>query len=102
MTTPTPGKPDTKSLLAPAKYLTAQQVFEMHRNADTDKSGKAIHHTLGGQRYQAAPGDHIHDGGTSSYLWEGQTVTGSRGSGTALLSLLQILKTQGLNDGTTA
>lgn len=32
-----------------------------HQNADTDASASAIHHTLGGGAFQAAPGNHTHD-----------------------------------------
>lgn len=100
MTAPVP-QPAAQSNQGLTKYLTADQVADLHRNADTDKTAKSIHHTLGGTRNQAAPGDHIHDGGTSGYLWEGVTVTGSRTSGAALTSLLGFLATQGLKDGTT-
>ncbi|QDF18593.1 hypothetical protein SEA_PUPPER_107 [Gordonia phage Pupper] len=32
-----------------------------HESADTDSAPEAIHHTLGPDSHQAAPGDHVHD-----------------------------------------
>ena len=99
----TPGakNPQGKTL-DPERRLTAEEVYNIHRNADTDKTTKSIHHTLGGGRFQATPGDHTHDGGSSTQLWTGRTVTGSRGSGAAITSLLLILADQGIIDGTSA
>ena len=40
----------------------APEVTKFHTNADTDGSREAIHHTLGPNSTQAAPGDHDHRG----------------------------------------
>lgn len=47
---------------------SAAQVDNQHRNSDVDSSPQSQHHTLGSRRNQAAPGDHIHDGVSSSKL----------------------------------
>jgi len=39
-----------------------------HINCDVDTSKFAQHHTLGGNRHQASPGDHTHDGNRSRPL----------------------------------
>lgn len=39
-----------------------QKVKQFHENADTDSSPFAVHHTLGNKPWQAAPGDHTHEG----------------------------------------
>lgn len=39
-----------------------------HRYSDKDSSALALHHTLGKKKYQASPGDHIHDGTSSLRL----------------------------------
>lgn len=39
-----------------------------HRQSDVDSAKTAQHHTLGTNRNQASPGDHIHDGVTSKKL----------------------------------
>ena len=51
---------------------SASQANEAHYRTDTDASQKALHHTLGTGRNQASPGNHQHDGITSSFLgpWE--------------------------------
>lgn len=84
---------------------TARQVNQLHEKADTDASPTAAHHTLGTNRNQASPGDHVHDGKTSKQVGAGLnlTVTGSRGGNAALLSLLQQLaKVIDFTDSTTA
>lgn len=48
--------------------LPSHIVRELHQNADTDGSPKAIHHTLGPGPNQAAPGNHSHDGGGSAEI----------------------------------
>src|SRR4030095_3962840 len=48
--------------------LSAKQVTQLHKSADTDGSTKAIHHTLGPASNQASPGNHTHDGGQSAFL----------------------------------
>lgn len=74
--------------------LTAQEVTQLHRNADTDTSGEAIHHTLGHGRHQAARGDHKHLEGVviSGYMENPLTV---------LPSIVEALVALGATDATT-
>lgn len=80
---------------------TTELVRDFHEKADTDGGVKAIHHTLGPAREQAAPGSHAHDGGDSLQLLAGTTVTGSRSSGAALVSVIAALVQLGAIDATT-
>lgn len=48
--------------------LTPSEVNELHRSSDRDTSKESLHHTLGPLPYQAAPGDHSHDGRSSKIL----------------------------------
>lgn len=73
---------------------------ELHRNADTDGSPQTLHHTLGSGRFQASPGSHIHDGGDSVLLLGDVTITGSRSSGAALVSVIEALTKLGATDAT--
>lgn len=91
------------------KSLSARDVQDLHRNADTDTGVFALHHTLGIGQNQSSPGNHIHDGKSSKALTGYVTnsspvvVTGSRGGNAALASLLAALATKGIiTDGTTA
>lgn len=45
-----------------------KEVNDLHKHADRDVSALAMHHTLGPNPTQAAPGNHKHDGSTSSKL----------------------------------
>lgn len=75
-----------------------------HYRADTDVSQVALHHTLGSNNAQAAPGDHIHDGATSLkmglYQMDNATgaitpslvLTGAKGGNVALTNLIALLK----------
>lgn len=56
---------DLRSYLA---NLQAREVDALHRNADTDQSRRALHHTLGPRGNQASPGNHTHDGNDSPQL----------------------------------
>lgn len=47
---------------------SAAMAAQNHQNSDVDSSPKSQHHTLGSRRNQAAPGDHIHDGVSSSKM----------------------------------
>ena len=49
---------------------SAKEVELTHKNADTDGKPTAGHHTLGPGPFQASPGNHTHDGGTSAELLE--------------------------------
>lgn len=90
---------DTKSR-DPSPNTTVVRQF--HRNADTDVRPESIHHTLGSAPSQASPGDHKHDGGTSSLLLSGYTITGSKASpSTVLPSIIAALVRLGAKDSTT-
>lgn len=79
----------------------ATQVDDFHEQSDLNTRSEAQHHTLGPSQNQAAPGNHNHDGGTSVPLWEGNTITGSRGGNMALSSVIAILVQKGAVDATT-
>lgn len=79
----------------------ATQVDDFHEQSDLNTRSEAQHHTLGPSQNQAAPGNHNHDGGTSIPLWEGNTLTGSRGGNMALSSVIAILVQKGAVDATT-
>lgn len=68
-------------------------VNSFHFRDDVDSGVAAHHHTLGINRNQAAPGDHVHDGSASKKLGSGQSlaITGSKGSNAALASLIAML-----------
>ena len=53
---------------------SAETVTDFHTNADTDVRNESIHHTLGANPGQAAPGDHVHDGVTSQLLLDAYTI----------------------------
>ena len=79
----------------------ATQVDDFHEQSDLNTRSEAQHHTLGPSQNQAAPGNHNHDGGTSIPLWEGNTISGSRGGNMALASVISILVQKGAVDATT-
>lgn len=81
---------------------TAEEVTNLHENADTDSRTEAIHHTLGPGANQSASGNHRHRGGDSAPLLDGLTISGSRGGNTALLSVIQCLVALGVTDSSTA
>lgn len=54
----------------PRTRFPPSQINAMHANSDVDSSQQAQHHTLGPRHNQSAPGDHSHDGGTSSQLFQ--------------------------------
>ena len=85
---------------------SAKEVAQFHLRADVDASHRALHHTLGNNRNQAARGDHTHDGitGVKLGLYEmdpgnpGQVraslvLTGAKGGNVALTNLIALLKT---------
>ena len=81
---------------------SAEEITKLHRNADTDGDARSAHHTLGARAGQAAPGNHSHDGGTSVLLLDGTTISGSRGTSTAVVSIIAALVQLGATDATTA
>lgn len=79
----------------------AAKVDDFHTNSDLDTRPESQHHTLGPSPTQAAPGDHTHDGGSSSLLLSGQTISGSRTSDAYRLSINAILVKLGATDSST-
>lgn len=84
-----PVKPDQNN-----PWLPSREVDRIHTKADTDGSPTAIHHTLGINRNQAAPGNHIHDGKASPKVGRGLNlaISGSRGGNAAVASIITMLK----------
>lgn len=56
---------------------SAKVVEDFHRNSDKDHRKESQHHTIGTSRYQAAAGDHIHDGSTGVALLDGVAFSGN-------------------------
>lgn len=84
------GVKQDKTKLGP----TAREVNLIHANSDIDSGPSAGHHSLGVNRNQASPGDHVHDGKASKLLGAGMhiTISGSKGGNAALTSLIAALK----------
>jgi hypothetical protein len=81
---------------------SSKKVQDFHTNSDADGSRNSFHHTLGVGRGQASPGDHLHDGGSSKLLMEGDVLTGAKGGNVALANLISLLSTRfGFTDNTT-
>jgi hypothetical protein len=82
--------------------VAAKQVTEFHTKDDLDSSQEAHHHSLGPKHDQAAAGDHSHKTGTGyNPALKGVTITGSRGGGAALVSVISALVKLGATDTTT-
>jgi hypothetical protein len=77
-------------------------VTAFHKNASVDTRAEDVHHTLGSDHNQAAPGDHQHKGGDSVALFAGITITGARGGNSAVASIIALLTQFGAKDSTTA
>ena len=61
------------------KAPSGKEVAWFHREADTDASELAAHHTLGNDQNQAAKGNHTHDGRNGRKLFgDGDAVTGTK------------------------
>jgi hypothetical protein len=73
-----------------------------HLYDDTDSEQGAHHHTLGVGNNQAASGSHSHNGSDSVLLLDGVTLSGSRGTATAMPSIIAALTQLGAVDQTTA
>jgi hypothetical protein len=76
-----PLDPASRSLASPDQ----KAVIDFHRNDDVDAIPESHHHTLGTQRVNASPGNHIHDGITSIAPLSAITFTGSRTSNAAAI-----------------
>ena len=96
------GSTDQAAALKSAPRPDSQTVDEFHTNSDLDTRGESQHHTLGPGPTQAAAGNHTHDGGDSSLLLTGLTITGSRGGNTSLPSIIACLVRLGAKDSSTA
>ena len=92
----------TVEKIAPTSVADAKTVEAFHAKADTDASQTALHHTLGTKNGNASPGDHNHNGKNSVRILKGTTITGSRASGAALVSVISALVKLGATDNTTA
>ena len=79
-----------------------QVVDDFHENSDLDARAEAQHHTLGPGPTQAAAGNHTHDGGDSSLLLEGETISGTRTTDAWRLSVNAILVRLGAIDNSTS
>ena len=79
-----------------------QVVKDFHKRSDVDSSAQAQHHTLGIKAGQSSPGDHNHNGDSSVKILKGTTISGSRASGAALISVIDALEKLGATDATTA
>ena len=105
------GKPDqfgqvntAEKDLSIGNAPSAIESINQHKLSDVDSSQRAQHHTLGKQRNQASPGNHIHDGITSPKLGARQmapgggttvpalVLTGAKGGNVALTNLIAMLK----------
>lgn len=54
---------------------TSTEVTKAHTNSDVDSSVVAQHHTLGILHNQSSPGDHKHDGKSSTRIGKGKDLT---------------------------
>jgi hypothetical protein len=82
--------------------MNVETVEKLHQFDDVDVRPESHHHTLGPGAAQASPGPHRHRGGDSELLLAGQTITGSRGGATAMVSIISALVALGATDTTTA
>jgi hypothetical protein len=55
----------------------AKVVDDFHRNSDVDHRKESQHHTIGTSRYNAAAGDHVHDGSSGVALLDGTAFSGN-------------------------
>lgn len=58
------------------RYPPSEIVQDFHRNSDLNKSLDALHHSLGTGQYQAAAGNHVHDGSNGVALLEADSISG--------------------------
>lgn len=73
--------------------LTTRDVANIHTKADTDGSPVAVHHTLGINRNQSSPGNHVHDGKASPKIGRGLglVISGAKGGNAAVASIITML-----------
>lgn len=94
----TPEAPGAREAVKPPSNV----VDDFHTNSDVDLRAESQHHSLGPGPNQASPGGHKHDGGDSSLLLEGMTISGSRGSDAWRLSINALLVRLGATDSSTS
>jgi len=82
--------------------LNYETVEKIHQFDDVDVRPESHHHTIGGGPNQATGGGHRHRGGDSEILLGGTTISGSRGTATAMVSVIAALVALGATDTTTA
>lgn len=80
---------------------TPTAVKQLHAKSDVDSGPFAQHHTIGLRKDQASSGAHSHDGKDSKFIFEGKSVSGSKGGNVALASVISVLVSLGLTDNTT-
>lgn len=77
-------------------------VERFHSSAAVDTRREDMHHTLGTSPNQAASGAHTHrSDGLSIPLFDGLSLSGSKGGNVALTNLIALLAQYGLKDNTT-
>jgi hypothetical protein len=81
--------------------INTETVDKIHRFDDVDVRPESHHHTLGSGPNQATPGGHTHRGGDSQLLLSGTTISGTRGSATAMVSIISALVALGATDTST-
>jgi hypothetical protein len=96
-----PNSDPAKTLNTRDAALDARDVQKIHEKADTDFSKQSLHHTLGPQGNQASPGNHVHDGTSSPQILAGFSLSGTRGTATAVPSIIAALVALGATDNTT-
>ncbi len=95
---PTGGKDTADAERSPDN----KTVDDFHKNASVDTRPEDIHHRLGIEPNQAAPGNHTHDGSAGVLLLEGNIISGSKASpSTVLPSIIAALVRLGATDSTT-
>lgn len=74
--------------------MPSRQINALHRRCDVDSKATAFHHTLGVQRNQASPGDHVHDGKASKLAGAGLnlSISGTKNTAASEDSIVAMLK----------
>lgn len=85
-----------------SQVADAKAVNKFHEKDDVDSGWEAHHHTIGTKHDQVSAGDHNHNGVNSLKILKGTTITGSRASGAALVSVIDALEKLGATDSTVA
>lgn len=104
MTSPMPEGSGSQDQSNPQAQIPMDPITNrlFHAFSDVDSDSSAQHHTLGPGVNQSASGAHTHDGNNSPLLFQGNTITGSRGGNAAVANLISTLASlTGLVDGTT-